>query len=123
MNYYCLPKISLNQVFKQVKDLSWVAGKAPFRFIIADSVLVQIERFHLSCKTRNDSSTIFRTSGYYSPVSKEWKGKGGAVTWRRANLPENEVYADLDDYAIDMKTAAFQANNVAFHYEKYFKAQ
>jgi len=109
-------------ILNKSKIFSWVAGKTPFRFIIADSVfLVQIERFHLSCKTRNDSSTIFRTSGYYSPVSKEWKGKGGAVTWRRANLPENEVYADLDDYAIDMKTAAFQANNVAFHYEKYFK--
>jgi methylmalonyl-CoA mutase cobalamin-binding domain/chain len=109
-------------ILNKSKIFSWVAGKTPFRFIIADSVfLVQIERFHLSCKTRNDSSTIFRTSGYYSPVSKEWKGKGGTVTWRRANLPENEVYADLDDYAIDMKTAAFQANNVAFHYEKYFK--
>lgn len=108
-------------VLNRSKIFSWVTGGSPFRFGSDSLFFVRVDRFHLSCFTRNDTTVILNTSGFYFPETQTWKGAGGKVTWERANFPENKVYAMLNDYQIDMKTSAFEAWPVAFHYEKYFR--
>jgi len=107
-------------VLNSSKIFSWVTGGSPFRFGSDSTFFVRIDRFHLSCYTRNDTAEIQNTSGFYFPETQIWRGDGGKVTWKRANFPENEVYALLREYAIDMKTSAYEASPVTFHYEKYF---
>ena len=46
--------------------------------------------------------------------------ENGSVTWERAGLAKEEVYADVKGYKISMKSAGFTADSALF-YSKYFE--
>lgn len=107
-------------ILYQSRILSWSVEGSSFRFGYDSVFYARFDQINLTCSTRSDTTIIFGTSGYFFPESLKWMGDGGKVTWQRANLPENEVYANLSSYEIDMKTSTFDAYPVAFYHVKYF---
>jgi hypothetical protein len=77
----------------------------------------------LICFAKGDSIVIDGTSGRYNPVSQQWKGHEGTVTWERAGYDASDVYARLGDYAIDMKQSQYEADSVTFYHAVYFPQQ
>ncbi|MBE0639769.1 MAG: hypothetical protein IH598_14720 [Bacteroidales bacterium] len=108
-------------ILYQSRILTWSAGNSQFRFGYDSIFYARFDQCNITCFTKSDTSVIYETRGYYFPLNQHWKGEGGKVTWQRANLPENEVFAQLNDYEIDMKSASFEANPVAFNHNKYFR--
>jgi hypothetical protein len=41
-------------------------------------------------------------------MTGKWKGQGGLVDWKKAGFNLTEVYAELSDYNIALKTPNFQ---------------
>lgn len=75
---------------------------------------VSFEHSALICTTRKDSILIHETSGSYVLGSDWAEGKGGKVKW---NLSQEEMFADLSVYRIDLRSSGYTADSVLFHYE------
>ncbi|MFT6021347.1 MAG: hypothetical protein ACJATF_000355 [Flavobacteriales bacterium] len=80
---------------------------------------LKYEQLDLFAHRKNDTITIKKTSGIYSPIDLEWKGVGGTVVWERYGL-EEEIYVELDTYALDVKKSLYRANNVKLSYPDFF---
>lgn len=108
-------------ILYQSRIFTWTAGTTPFRFGYDSVFYARFDQINLTSYTRSDTSVIYGTNGFYFPESQLWKGEGGKVTWQRANLPENEIYAVLSEYEIDMNSPTFEAYPVSFYHNKYFR--
>ncbi len=49
---------------------------------------------------------------------QKWKGKGGKVDWRRNDV--KDVFAELEDYEIDLKKNQYDAGNVLITFPSLF---
>ena len=86
-----------------------------------DSVLyVDLPEFDLTCRTKNDSTTIRNTTGKYYPETNLWLGENGKLSWIRAGLGGNETYAVLNDYKFFLNSLKFEIDSVVFVNKKYF---
>ncbi|MCP3933195.1 MAG: hypothetical protein GY705_29345 [Bacteroidetes bacterium] len=81
--------------------------------------IVLFDELDLMATRKEDNIQIKGTTGIYYPVSQTWKGSGGKVTWERFGLDE-DVYAELPDYEIDVKKSLYEIENVRMHYPVFF---
>ena len=103
--------------------VQWQYSGEGFSFdIYKDNFRVKVKKGQLKCLSKRDSISINDTQGYYDPIEESWKGSGGIVTWERAGFSSTEVYAKLNNYAIELKKSEYQADSVIFTYAKYFKS-
>jgi hypothetical protein len=78
--------------------------------------------FDLRCyNNQRDSGIIYKTRGVYYPFKGVFIGETGKVTWKRAGLDENTVWAELKRYQITLKTSGFSADSVTFYNKNYFE--
>jgi len=108
-----------NLVYKSAST-QWQV-KSP-RFTIGfDSVpYIEFEKTDLVCYANDDSLNIYNTKGRYQPLNTRWIGEGGSADWRRAGQDPLQVYANLNNYEIQMRYSKFNADSVAFFHKKYF---
>jgi len=114
-----------NALYKS-KSTVWTPSTSDYLFEYDDKdkykAAVYFENIKLNCEAfMNDSLNIYNTSGRYYPISEEWRGKGGTVTWERAGIP-NSIRAELKNYTIEMKHYFYKADTVEFHHSTYFSA-
>ena len=74
----------------------------------------------LICYAFNDSAVIHGTEGIYDPVLNRWNGIGGKVTWARVGFPEDEVFAQLNNYTLRTTQSRFSADSVMFYNSRLF---
>ncbi len=74
----------------------------------------------LVCYANYDSLVIFNTRGIFYPLTFQWIGKGGKVDWQRAGLDPQQVYANVNNYQIQMKYSKVEADSVEFFNKKFF---
>ncbi|MBS3807421.1 MAG: hypothetical protein KGY60_07950 [Bacteroidales bacterium] len=99
---------------------NWYALSKDYRFVYDTTLKVIYRQTPLKCKHRNDSIQIFQTRGTYYPFKKTWQGKGGTVTWERADYSREQIHAQLNHYTIDLTKAEYQADSVLFTNNLYF---
>lgn len=102
------------------RSASWkiLTNKFTFR---NDSVFeVIIPETSLLCYTRYDSTYIHSTSGVYIPIKQKWNGNSGKVNWEKAGYRADDVYAEFDNYELDMTNSAFELDSVKFSNNIYF---
>lgn len=104
----------------QSSVVQWVATADNFRFHYDSTLFVSFDRTDLICYAQRDSGTLTETSGTFNPVTVQWEGKGGKVNWIRAGFDEANVFAELDDYKIDMSKSQYSADSVYFTNSFYF---
>nr|NQU89234.1 hypothetical protein [Bacteroidota bacterium] len=98
----------------------WKINTGLYRFESDSLLYMLVPDCDLTCFTSNDSSIIFKTSGKYYPADFSWRGTGGRIDWRRAQLDPNTVYALLDHYTISTKSLKYEVDSVNFFYKDYF---
>jgi hypothetical protein len=105
-----------NVIFKN-RSLSWYPSKMAFSFSLNDSIpeLNFRQPIDLFCVARGDTLRISQTQGVFYPMTGKWKGQGGLVDWKKAGFNLTEVYAELSDYNIALKTPNFKADSVKFY--------
>lgn len=81
---------------------------------------LEIPKTDLVAYAYKDSTMIYNTSGYFDFNRERWHGKGGIVTWEHAGLNPDMVYAQLNEYEINMRFTKYIVDNVNFFHTKYF---
>ena len=106
-------------VISQTKSAIWKTDRPNYRFGFSDSAYTAFESVTLTCLSIRDSLKLYNASGKYSPLNNIWYGTSGKITWERSGFSPEEVYAELTDYAIDMRFSSFKAENVTFRNSNY----
>lgn len=97
----------------------WRASNNKYHFVYDKDPYIVFDEIDLKCFSKRDSSVLYKTKGTFYPVTSKWIGVGGKLTWERAGLNKDTVYAILTDYEIGMKSAGFTVDTVDF-YSQYF---
>lgn len=108
----------------QSPSITWKANSTDFYLIndVEKQVMtVELATFDLTCFSKSDTFTLAQTKGIFYPVENKFVGKGGMMTWERIGLSSDSVFAIIQDYEIDMKVGAFQAENVSLTNKHYLK--
>ena len=100
--------------------ISWVAVAEDYNISMEgkEPVLI-IDHLDLICTKKNQLIDIEETSGIFYPLKLIWKGKGGKVNWNRLGL--NDVYAELEEYEVNVKEGKYFAKSANLHYPKLSK--
>ncbi len=75
----------------------------------------------LKCYSQGDSTVIVNTRGEVHLLDDKLTGRGGKITWQRARLHPDTVWADLADYTINLTAARWEADSVRFHNLHFFR--
>ncbi len=86
-----------------------------------ENLFIEVGKTELVCFSKNDSSVITNTEGVYNAYTNEWTGYNGKVTWKRAGLNPDQVYAQLKRYQINMRKSNYDADSVILIHKRYFK--
>ncbi|MDP4762797.1 MAG: hypothetical protein NWR97_04010, partial [Salibacteraceae bacterium] len=79
--------------------VEWRAQNGTFRFELENGEPRLIfPNLWLECRAKGSNAIIKTTSGVFFPLDEKWIGKNGVVTWERAGLDANKVYAIINDY-------------------------
>lgn len=114
-------RLFTEQVLYSTGSVAWYTDNSSFRFEIEDDhPKLVVPSLTLECKAKGSYARISGTSGVLYPLEGEWIGKNGTVTWEKAGLDPNRVYAIINDYEVKMKFANYDADSVTFYNTDYF---
>ncbi len=100
----------------------WASNNTNYFFGYDSLPKIVYDQLDLVCYAKRDSMKIVGTSGAYYPTEGLWYGKKGIVTWQKAGLLGDEVYAELKSYKIATRTSEYQADSVVFYNNFYLNA-
>lgn len=100
--------------------LKWYTTTRDFQFHNEEVFYVRIPETDLIGKSREDSLIVFNTSGRYIPAEAVWQGEKGLVTWEKAGLNRQDVYADLKKFELILSRQEYKADSVIFYNKNYF---
>ena len=130
-------KVSLNKINTFVKNtynllvdrsiwesnsISWKVSSDSYKFSYdGKKFSIYFPSTDLTGYAKGDSTKIYKTSGYYFPLTKLWKGEKGLVSWEKCGLSKDSIYAELKTYSFNVKRSSYKADSVALYYPKFFK--
>lgn len=115
----CYDLFATNSLYSS-PSTHWKSSSSEYRFEFDSLPKIVFPAMSLICIAKKDSSVIINTKGEYYPTLKMFYGSGGKVTWERAGLPANQVYAELKRYRIDVTGSDFTADSVTFYNKAVF---
>ncbi len=110
-----------DRTLNEYRGVKWKCSKADFAFIYDTVPRFSLKNVILTCFVSRDSIRIENTQGIFYPVQNQWKGSGGKVTWERAGYSADSVFAELEDYVVELKNSGYTADDVTFYHKTYFK--
>lgn len=108
-----------NVIFSSPR-VEWCVNQLPDDFILDESLHLDFSGVRLMARHSEDSVVIYNTSGKFYPLKEEWVGKQGRVTWERVKMNPDSVYAELDNYNIDVSKPEFEVDTAQFINLHYF---
>lgn len=111
----------LENKFYRSPTAEWKMVGGSWSFDCDTTAMMRFTNVTLIGYAKGDSSVIANTSGTYYVSTNKWVGSGGRVNWKRVGLGENEVYADLRKYTINVKQVSYTADSVMFVNRAYFQ--
>ena len=115
----CNTLFASNTLFVSIST-KWVSSNNNYSFDFDSLPKIIFPDLNLICRIKGDSSVIFKTAGVYYPNKELWYGKGGKVTWARAALSPEKVYAELKKYKVDISGSEYAADSVVFYNSNFF---
>jgi len=100
---------------------SWAANNSNYKFGFDSLPSITFEALTLTCYSKGDSSVIHNTRGIYYPTIRKWKGESGKITWERAGFSADSVYAEINNYEIEVKSPNYEISDVTFYDLHYFE--
>ncbi|MCX6272487.1 MAG: hypothetical protein NTU44_14975, partial [Bacteroidetes bacterium] len=108
-----------NVLFKS-SATTWKSSSSDYRFEYDSVPRVVFTSLDLTCLANNDSTRITGTQGVYYPTTYQWIGKGGVVTWKKAGLSPDQVWAELGRYSLGVRFSRYMADSVKFYNKEFF---
>ncbi len=97
----------------------WKIGSGEYRFLFDSTLKIIFQKSDLVCYAQRDSGIIYKTEGTLFPDRAVWIGKGGIVSWERAGYDITQIYAELQNYQIDLNHSYYSADSVLFYHNIY----
>ncbi|MFC2096063.1 hypothetical protein ACFLQ3_00005, partial [Bacteroidota bacterium] len=122
----------ITEYFKHTKSLiqeslifstystSWYTSSSDYEFVVDENLKIVFSKTNLTCKIKRDSIGIFETTGEFYPITNQWIGEEGYVTWARAAYSADSVKAELKNYKINFTKSGYSADSVTFINKYYF---
>lgn len=116
--------INQNIIGGKENEFYWFIENGEFTFEYTDQPLLKLNNDNLICRYPNVGEdrmdiVLTGTSGTYYINDKEWKGKGGIITWEKSGLSKDSTYAEVNNYEIDLTKDDFNADST-YLTTKYF---
>ncbi len=115
-----LKQLADSNTLHRTSSLEWRISQPGFKLKIDTTIRVIVSNTSLVCRVRQDSIDIRETGGEYFPLTSEWKGTGGLVTWERAGFEKDQVHARLENYQINMSRSEYSAKDAVLYNKFYF---
>ncbi|MHC1707819.1 MAG: hypothetical protein AB9842_09890 [Bacteroidales bacterium] len=109
-----------DNVLYESNATKWKSSNDNYQFEYDSVPCVVFPSLDLTGYANKDSTVIFNTGGIYYPTQFLWVGQGGKVNWKRTGLPEDQVWAELDQYTIGLRFSKYEADSVKFYNLEYF---
>ena len=107
-------------IFGDSHDFVWSAPYAVWGFSFEDGTPVyRFESEDLYGRYLDDSTQIIGANFKYYPEKNLIEGEGGTVFWSRVMVPEDERYAELGTWTLDVNKGGYQAKAVLHAYNLY----
>lgn len=104
-------------IFGDSHDFVWSAPHALWSFSFEDGAPVyRFETEDLYGRYLEDSTQIIGANFKYYPEKNLIEGEGGTVFWSRVLLPEDERYAELGTWNLDVNKGGYRAKAVLHAY-------
>ncbi|MBE9511756.1 MAG: hypothetical protein IMY71_12840, partial [Bacteroidetes bacterium] len=97
----------------------WKIRSGEYRFFFDSTLKIIFKKSDLVCYAQRDSGIIYETEGTLFPDRAVWIGEGGIVSWERAGFDRTQVYAELQNYQIDLSHPYYSADSVLFYHNIY----
>ncbi len=97
----------------------WKMRSGEYRFLFDSTLKIIFKKSDMVCYAQRDSGIIYKTEGTLFPDRAIWIGEGGVVTWERAGFDRTQVYAELQNYQIDLTHSYYLADSVLFYHNIY----
>ena len=108
-----------NALFFGDLNINWFSNSHDYSFKYEKGTpSVEWQKTNLSARFKTDSIQIFDTKGAYFPITMQWKGAGGKVTWGR--FKDADTYCILNDFVIEMSKGFYRAEKAKLHYPLMF---
>lgn len=106
-----------DNTFYSTSSSTWKSDNAGWQFAFdGNDYTVEFPELNLICLAKGDSAVIYATGGTYFPATDKFSGREGKITWERAELDPNEVYAVITEpYDLSMRSSFFSIENVRFY--------
>lgn len=99
--------------------VAWKYRGDSYEFVFSDNQpRLVLNNVTLTGYAFGDSTVLYNTSGEASLLNTIWNATGGRLTWHRAEMPQ--VYAQLQQYRLDLNMPSFQADSVMLYYPDFF---
>lgn len=99
---------------------TWLVSRKEAEIKMAKGPYLVFSGVDLRLGAVKDTLEIENTDGQYFILAEQWYGQNGLVTWERAGLARNDVYAELDHYQLSTNSNNYTADSVSFvNYDAY----
>ncbi len=110
-----------NNRFHKKNSLSWYQRNSRYSFFLDTNFLVIFKKGDLVGGTKKDSSVIIGTNGVFNYELETWEGESGQLRWSRFEQEgAKEIFADFNNYFIDLNQLSYTVDSAILHYKRFF---
>jgi hypothetical protein len=102
-------------------SVKWKIKNENLKFSFDSVFKVTMTNVVLACYALKDSTEIYKVSGVYFPEKLSFQGTSGMITWEKAGYSKDDVFAEFNNYLIDVTRSIFKVDSARLTHKTYFK--
>ncbi len=110
-----------DNILSESLAIQWKVKESPLKFLHDTVFFVEVTNATLTCYSQKDSTEIYNASGFYFPEIQQFHGKKGIITWEKAGYAREDVFAEIEDYIINIARNNFTIDSARLTHKTYFK--
>jgi hypothetical protein len=110
-----------DNILSESTTVRWKVKESPLEFMHDTVFYVEVSNATLTCYSQKDSTEIYNASGYYFPEILQFHGKKGTITWEKAGYARGDVFAEIENYVINLTKNNFTIDSAKLTHKTYFK--
>jgi hypothetical protein len=110
-----------DNILSESSAIQWKVKGSPLSFLHDTVFYVEVNNATLTCYSQRDSTEIYNVSGYYFPEIQQFHGKKGKITWEKAGYQKEDVFAEIENYNINVTKNNFTIDSARLTHKTYFK--
>ena len=111
----------LENVIYNTPSAKWKVKNENYRYSFDTVFKVTLTDVTLTCYYQKDSTEIYKVSGVYYPEALYFQGTKGMVTWEKAGFKKEDVFAEFDNFRINITKNSFTIDSARLTHYVYFK--